>query len=86
MEERHERAEQSRYGSRSGTKRGDQLMFREVHYIDHGLRAMDLAEKMAERRRQSLAATSKPSPRARMARMLFALAVVTESSQAEGRA
>jgi hypothetical protein len=54
--------------------------------MDHGSRAMDLAEKMAERRRQSLAATSKPSPRARMSRMLFALAVATESSQAEGHA
>jgi hypothetical protein len=61
-------------------------MFREMHHMDHGSRAMDLAEKMAERRRQSLGATSKPFPRARMSRMLFALAVATESSQAEGHA
>ena len=55
-------------------------MFREMHYMDYGLRAMDLSEKIAKRRRQSLDATSKPSLRARMAWMLFALAVVTESS------
>ena len=57
-------------------------MFREMHYMDRTTREMDLAEKMAERRRQSLAA-SKPSHKARMARMLFALA---GSSPAEGRA
>jgi hypothetical protein len=58
-------------------------MFREMHYMDRTSREMDLAEKMAERRRQSLAAGSKPSRRARMARMLFALG---GSLQAEGRA
>jgi hypothetical protein len=57
-------------------------MFREMHYMDRTSREMDLAEKMAERRRQSLAA-SKPSRKARMARMLIALA---GSSPAEGRA
>jgi hypothetical protein len=57
-------------------------MFREMHYMDRTSREMDLAEKMTERRRQSLAA-SKPSRKARMARMLFALA---GSSPAEGRA
>ena len=61
-------------------------MFREMHQMDRSFRAMDLAEKMAERRRQSLAATSKSSRRARLTRMLFAPAVVTGSSQAEGRA
>jgi hypothetical protein len=58
-------------------------MFREMHYMDGTSREMDLAEKMAERRRQSLAAASKPSRKARMARMLFALG---GSLQAEGRA
>jgi hypothetical protein len=58
-------------------------MFREMHYMDRTTREMDLAEKMAERRRQSLAAASKPSRKARMARILFALA---GSSPAEGRA
>ena len=58
-------------------------MFREMHYMDRTSREMDLAEKMAERRRQSLAAASKPSRKARMAGMLFALA---GSSPAEGRA
>jgi len=61
-------------------------MFREMHYADRNTRAMDLAEKMAERRRQSLAATSEPSHRARLTRMLFAVAVTTGSPQAEGRA
>jgi hypothetical protein len=58
-------------------------MFREMHHMDHNTRAMDLAEKMAERRRQSLAAASRPSRVGRMARMLFALAVTTGSPQAE---
>jgi hypothetical protein len=61
-------------------------MFREMHHVDRNFRAMDLAEKLAERRRQSLAAASKPSRRARLARMLFAVAVTTGSPQAEGRA
>jgi hypothetical protein len=61
-------------------------MFSEMHYTDRSFRAMDLAEKMAERRRQSLAAASKPSRGGRMARMLFALAAATENTQAEGRA
>ena len=61
-------------------------MFNEMQYADRNFRAMDLAEKMAERRRQSLAATSKPSRRARLTRMLFAVAVATGSQQAEGRA
>jgi hypothetical protein len=61
-------------------------MFKEMHYMDRNSRAMDLAEKMAERRNQALAATSKPSRRNRLTRMLFALAVATEPSQAEGRA
>jgi hypothetical protein len=61
-------------------------MFSEMQYMDRNLRAMDLAEKMAERRRQALAATSKPSLRARMARIFSALPAATESPQAEGRA
>jgi len=61
-------------------------MFREMHHMDRNSRAMDLAEKMAERRRQSLAATSRPSLKARMARMLSALTVAAESSAAQGRA
>ena len=60
-------------------------MFREMHHMGCNSRAMDLAEKMAERRRQSLAATSRPSLKARMARMLSALTVVAECSPAEGR-
>ena len=62
------------------------MMFREMHNMDRNLRAMDLAEKVAERRNQSLAATPKSSLKARMARMLFAFAAATESPQAEGRA
>ena len=58
-------------------------MFREMHFMDRTSREMDLAEKMAERRRQSLAAASKPSRWPRMARMFFAL---SGSLQAEGRA
>ena len=61
-------------------------MFREIQYMDRSLREQDLAEKMAERRRQALAATSKPSLRARMARRISALPAATESPQAEGRA
>ena len=58
-------------------------MFSEMHHMDRTTREMDLAEKMAERRRQSLAAASKPPRRTRMAGMLFAL---TGSLQVEGRA
>jgi hypothetical protein len=61
-------------------------MFREMHYADRNFRAMDLAEKIAERRRQSLAATRKSSRRARLTRMLSAVAVTTGSPQPEGRA
>jgi hypothetical protein len=61
-------------------------MFGEMHYMDRSMRAMDLAEKMAERRRQSLASASKPSRGTRMARRLFAFAATAGSRQAEGRA
>lgn len=54
-------------------------MFREMHHVDRSFRAMDLAEKMTERRRQSLAATSKSPRRARLTRMLFAVAAITGS-------
>ena len=59
-------------------------MFSETHYMDHNLRAMDFADKMAERRRQSLAASSTPSGNSRMARMLFALALSAGGRRAEG--
>jgi len=62
------------------------MMFREVQHMDSSFRAMDLAEKMAKRRNQALAATRKPSPIARIARMLFAPAMTAEGSPAEGRA
>jgi hypothetical protein len=39
-------------------------MFREMHHADRNFRAMDLAAKIAERSRQSLAATNKSSRRA----------------------
>ena len=45
---------------------------------DREIRERELAELMAERRRQALAAASRPSLRARMARRLFALAVVLD--------
>jgi hypothetical protein len=61
-------------------------MIREMHYTDRSFRAMDLAEKMAERRRQSIVAASKTSRVGRMARMLFAPPVVNGNAQAEGRA
>ena len=60
-------------------------MFREMHYMDRSLRATDLAEKMAERRVQSLVVAGKPSRLGRLARMFFPLAA-TGSSQIEGRA
>jgi hypothetical protein len=47
------------------------------------LRAVDLAEKMAERRNQLLSTPRRPSPVVRMVRMLFAPAVTTESYQVE---
>ena len=62
-------------------------MFTELYnHTDHDFMRLDLAEKMAERRRQSLTTTRNPSRRARTARTLFAPAVATGSSQAEGRA
>ena len=45
---------------------------------DREIRERELAELMAERRRQALAAAGRPSLRARMARRLFALAVVLD--------
>jgi hypothetical protein len=61
-------------------------MFREMHYADRNFVAMDLAEKMAERHRHSLAATSKATLRVWMTRMLIAVAMTTETPEAEGRA
>jgi hypothetical protein len=44
-------------------------MFMELQYhADREFRRMDLAEKMAERRRQSLVARRRSSPTARIAR------------------
>jgi hypothetical protein len=54
----------------------------ELHYhTDRELRERELAERMAERRRRSLAVTRR-FLRARMARMLFALAVAVEKHAA----
>jgi hypothetical protein len=61
-------------------------MFREMHYMDRNMRAMDLAEKMAERRRQSLHVASRASRKTPMVRRLFAFAGAAGSQQAEGRA
>ena len=61
-------------------------MFREMHYMDRNMRAMDLAEKMAQRRRQSLSAASRDSRKTPMVRRLFPFAVAAGSQQAEGRA
>lgn len=61
-------------------------MIRETQYMDHSSRAMDLAEKMDERRNQFLSTTQSPSPVAKMARRLFAQAVTTEGSPVEERA
>ncbi len=48
---------------------------------DRVLREQDLAERMAERRRQTLLAARRPSLRARMARRLFSLAVAAEREE-----
>jgi len=45
---------------------------------DREIRERELAELMAERRRQAFAAAGRPSLRARMARGLFELAVVLD--------
>ena len=50
--------------------------------MDRGVRARDLAEKMAQRRRQSQAATSRFSSRTQLGRMLFALAEAADGLQA----
>ena len=61
-------------------------MFREMPLADQSYREMDLAEKIAERRRHALVATTRLSRRARLTRKLFAVVVATGSPQAEGRA
>ena len=56
-------------------------MYADYHFYalqDREIREQELTERMAERRRQVLAADRGPSLRARMARRLFALAVATE--------
>jgi hypothetical protein len=68
-------------------KRGNPKMFTELHYhTNHEIRQLNLAEKMAERRNDSLAPTSRLSLGARIARLLFTPAVAAESSEAGGRA
>ena len=47
-------------------------------------REQELAERMAERRRQALATSRRPSLRAGMARRLFALAVAAERDLKRG--
>ena len=49
---------------------------------DREIREQELAERMSERRRQALAASRRPSLRARMARRLFALAVAADRKEA----
>ena len=69
-------------------------MFTEMHLnTDREFRRLDLAQKMAERRNDSLAATRRSSLIARMARKIFALirkgeagSTARESSEATGRA
>ena len=58
-------------------------MYTERFYLmeDRVLREQCLAERMAERRKQKLAAAHRPSLRARMARRLFALAVAAEREE-----
>jgi hypothetical protein len=48
---------------------------------DRAVREQELAERMAERRRQALAAECASSLRARMARRLFTLAVAAEREE-----
>jgi hypothetical protein len=68
-------------------KRGNRKMFMELHHhTNREIRELDLAEKMAERRNDSLAATRRSSLRARIARLLFTPAVAAEGSEAGGRA
>ena len=58
-------------------------MYGDRFYVmeDRILREQDLAERMAERRKQNLAAARRPSLRARLARRLFALAVAAEREE-----
>ena len=48
---------------------------------DREIREQELAERTAERRRQALAASRRPSLRARMARRIFALAVTADRKE-----
>jgi len=58
-------------------------MYGDRFYVmeDRVLREQDLAERMAERRRQNLATARRPSLRGRVARRLFALAVAAEREE-----
>ena len=49
---------------------------------DREIREQELAERMAESRRQALTTSHGPSLRARMARRLFALAVAADRKEA----
>ena len=54
-------------------------MYNEFHAAqDRTLRQQDLADRMAERRKQALADEGRPRLRARVARRLFALAVAAD--------
>jgi hypothetical protein len=57
-----------------------------MHHADRNFTAMDLVDKMTERCRYSLSATSKPSNLAWPSRKLFTVAGTTGSPQVEGRA
>lgn len=58
-------------------------MYRDWFYLQQSrmLRERELAERIAERRRLAELRAGRPSPRARMARYLFALAVAAEREE-----
>jgi hypothetical protein len=58
-------------------------MYKDWFYLqqDRMLRERELAERMDERRRLAELKACRPSPRARMARYLFALAVAAEREE-----
>jgi hypothetical protein len=47
---------------------------------DREIREQDLAERIAERKKQALTASRKPSPPAQIARRLFALALAADKN------
>ncbi len=59
-------------------------MYADYHFYtlqDREIREQELAERIAESRRQALAMSHGPSLRARMARRLFALAVAADRKE-----